>query len=37
MRSRDSYIPIPKNISAVKKGKDKKMQVPERPKDVISL
>jgi len=27
----------PKNISAVKKGEVKKVQVTERPKDVISL
>jgi len=27
----------PKNISAVKKGKTKKVQVTEQPKDVISL
>jgi len=27
----------PKNISAVKKGEDKKVQVTEQPKDVISL
>ena len=27
----------PKNISAEKKGKDKKVQVTEWPKDVISL
>ena len=27
----------PKNISAVKKGEAKKVQVTERPKDVISL
>jgi len=27
----------PKNISAVKKGETKKVQVTERPKDVISL
>ena len=28
---------LSKNISAVKKGKDKKVQVTEWPKDVISL
>ena len=27
----------PKNISTVKKGESKKVQVTERPKDVISL
>ena len=27
----------PKNISAVKKGEAKKVQVAERPKDMISL
>ena len=31
------YPKNPKNISAVKQGKGKKMQVTERPKDVISL
>jgi len=30
-------LTYPKNISAVKKGEAKKMQVAERPKDVISL
>jgi len=30
-------ITFPKNISAVKKGKAKKVQVTEQPKDVISL
>jgi len=28
---------LSKNISAVKKGEDKKVQVTEQPKDVISL
>jgi len=32
-----SFISCPKNISAVKKGKSKKVQVAERLKDVISL
>ena len=32
-----SQIDCPKNISAVKKGEAKKVQVTERPKDVISL
>jgi len=36
------YLPditksYPKNISAVKKGEAKKVQVTERPKDMISL
>jgi len=31
------FINIYPNISAVKKGKDKKVQVTEWPKDVISL
>ena len=31
------YCTYPKNISAVKKGEDKKVQVTEQPKDVISL
>ena len=31
------YKSYPKNISTVKKGKAKKVQVTERPKDVISL
>ena len=35
--SRLYVITYPKNISAVKKGKDKKVQVTEQPKDVISL
>ena len=30
-------LSYPKNISAVKKGEAKKVQVAERPKDVISL
>jgi len=30
------YCTYPKNISAVKKGEAKKVQVTERPKDVIS-
>jgi len=32
-----SLVSCPKNISAVKKGKSKKVQVAERLKDVISL
>ena len=31
------FISYPKNIFAVKKGEDKKVQVAERLKDVISL
>jgi len=31
------YESYPKNISAVKKGEAKKVQVTERPKDVMSL
>jgi len=31
------HIYLSKNISAVKKGKDKKVQVTEQPKDAISL
>jgi len=32
-----TLLSYPKNISAVKKGKPKKVQVTEWPKDVISL
>jgi len=45
LSSREAYtcillkelISYPRNISAVKKGEDKKVHVTERPKDVISL
>jgi len=45
LSSREAYtcillkesISYPKNISTVKKGEDKKVQVTEWPKDVISL
>ena len=35
--SKKDVIYYPKNISAVKKGEAKKVQVTEQPKDVISL
>jgi len=34
---RVTVVSYPKNIFAVKKGESKKVQITERPKDVISL